>query len=57
MVWASFFCAILEKSMVKFSFYGGVGEIGGNKILLEDEDRRLLLDFGFPYKRHKLFYE
>jgi ribonuclease J len=56
-VCASFFCAILEKSMVKFSFYGGVGEIGGNKILLEDEDRRLLLDFGFPYKRHKLFYE
>ncbi|MCX6013922.1 MAG: hypothetical protein NTV30_11100, partial [Chloroflexi bacterium] len=23
----------------------------------EDGDRRLFLDFGFPYKRHKLFYE
>jgi len=39
------------------TFYGGINEIGGNKILLEDGDRRLLLDFGFPYKRHKLFYE
>jgi ribonuclease J len=25
--------------------------------LLEDSERRLLLDFGFPYKRHKEFYE
>jgi ribonuclease J len=43
--------------MVRLSFYGGINEIGGNKLLLEDEERRLLLDFGFPYKRHKLFYE
>lgn len=43
--------------MVKLTFYGGVGEVGGNKILLEDGEHRLLLDFGFPYKRHKLFYE
>jgi ribonuclease J len=43
--------------MVRLSFYGGINEIGGNKILLEDEGRRLFLDFGFPYKRHKLFYE
>jgi ribonuclease J len=43
--------------MVRLSFYGGINEIGGNKILLEDGERRLLLDFGFPYKRHKLFYE
>jgi len=49
--------AILEKSVVHLSFYGGINEIGGNKILLEDGDRRLFLDFGFPYKRHKLFYE
>jgi hypothetical protein len=27
-------------------FYGGVGEIGGNKILLEDQDTRIFLDFG-----------
>lgn len=43
--------------MVRLSFYGGINEIGGNKILLEDGERRLLLDFGFPYKRHKQLYE
>src|SRR5687768_9762862 len=26
--------------------YGGVGEIGGNAFLLEDDDTRLLLDIG-----------
>ncbi len=43
--------------MVRLTFHGGVNEIGGNKILLEDGERRLFLDFGFPYKRHKQFYE
>ena len=43
--------------MARLTFYGGINEIGGNKILLEDGERRLFLDFGFPYKRHKLFYE
>ena len=43
--------------MVRLTFYGGINEIGGNKILLEDDERKLFLDFGFPYKKHKLFYE
>ncbi len=43
--------------MVRLTFYGGIREIGGNKILLDDGGQRLFLDFGFPYKRHKLFYE
>ena len=43
--------------MVHLTFYSGIDEIGGNKILLEDGNRKLFLDFGFPYKRHKLFYE
>ena len=43
--------------MVRLTFYGRVNEIGGTKILLEDGDRKLFLDFGFPCKRHKLFYE
>jgi ribonuclease J len=43
--------------MTALTFYGGINEIGGNKILLDDGGRVLLLDFGFPYKRHKLFYE
>jgi len=32
--------------MVKLTFFGGVDEIGGNKILVEEEDTRILLDFG-----------
>ena len=32
--------------MVKLTFYGGVNEIGGNKILLEDKKTRVFLDFG-----------
>jgi ribonuclease J len=43
--------------MTTLTFYGGINEIGGNKILLEDGGHALLLDFGFPYKGHKLFYE
>ncbi|MFH1381920.1 MAG: MBL fold metallo-hydrolase [Chloroflexota bacterium] len=43
--------------MVQLSFYGGIDEIGGNKILLEDGPRKLFLDFGFSYQTSKLFYE
>jgi ribonuclease J len=32
--------------VVKLAFYGGVGEIGGNKILLEDNGTRVFFDFG-----------
>ncbi len=32
--------------MTSLTFYGGVGEIGGNKILLEDSGTRVFLDFG-----------
>jgi len=37
--------------MVSLTFYGGVDEIGGNKILLEDRDTRVLLDFGMSFKQ------
>ncbi len=43
--------------MVKLTFYGGVGEIGGNKILLEDDKGKLFLDFGYPYSKYRDFYE
>ena len=43
--------------MVKLTFYGGVGEIGGNKILLEDNKGKLFLDFGYPYSKYRDFYE
>ena len=32
--------------MVRLTFYGGVDEIGGNKILLEDKNTRIFFDFG-----------
>jgi len=32
--------------MASLRFFGGVGEIGGNKFLLEDRDVRVWLDFG-----------
>lgn len=32
--------------MVKLTFFGGVNEIGGNKILLQDKKTSILLDFG-----------
>jgi ribonuclease J len=32
--------------MIKLTFYGGVNEIGGNKILLEDKGTKIFLDFG-----------
>jgi len=43
--------------MVKLTFYGGVREIGGNKILLEDDKGKLFLDFGYPYSTYRVFYE
>jgi ribonuclease J len=35
--------------MVRLTFHGGVNEIGGNKILLEDDGARILFDFGASF--------
>ena len=43
--------------MAKLTFYGGIREIGGNKILLEDDRGKLFLDFGYPYSKYRVFYE
>jgi ribonuclease J len=32
--------------MSKLTFYGGVDEIGGNKILVEDKGTKIFFDFG-----------
>jgi len=37
--------------------YGGVGEIGGNKFLLEDKDTKVLLDFGAGFSEGKRYFE
>jgi ribonuclease J len=39
------------------TFYGGVNEIGGNKILLEDKGTRILLDFGKSFKVRSRYYD
>ena len=43
--------------MTSLTFYGGVGEIGGNKILLEDKDTKIFLDFGKGFGRRAKFFE
>jgi len=42
--------------MAKLTFYGGVGEIGGNKILLESEGKRIWLDFGMSFKQSNMYF-
>jgi ribonuclease J len=43
--------------MTSLTFYGGVHEIGGNKILLEDGDTKIFLDFGMSFKKRAEFFE
>ena len=43
--------------MTSLTFYGGVNEIGGNKILLEDKDTKVFLDFGKGFGRRSRFFE
>ena len=42
--------------MVKLTFYGGVNEVGGNKILLEDRDTKIFLDFGMSFAKKRKYY-
>ena len=43
--------------MVSLTFYGGIKEIGGNKILLEDNSTKIFLDFGMSFKRRQEYFE
>jgi ribonuclease J len=43
--------------MVNLTFYGGVKEIGGNKILLEDHGTKIFLDFGMSFSRRGRYFE
>jgi len=43
--------------MVKLTFYGGVNEIGGNKILLEEKKKKVFLDFGMSFGKEAEFFE
>jgi len=43
--------------MTSLTFYGGVNEIGGNKILLQDKDTKVFLDFGMSFGKRSKFFE
>ncbi len=42
--------------MGRVSIFGGVSEIGGNKIVVEDKDTRLLLDFGMSISTRSKYF-
>lgn len=42
--------------MPSITCYGGVNEIGGNKILLEDNDTKIFLDFGMNFAQSGKYY-
>lgn len=48
---------LYDEVVASLTFYGGVNEIGGNKILLEDGDTCLFLDFGTPFAQRSRFFE
>lgn len=43
--------------MVKLVFYGGVGEIGGNKILIKSKDASIFLDFGKNFSLESCYFD
>ena len=43
--------------MVSLTFYGGINEIGGNKILLEDKKDRIFLDFGMSFGTYFKYFD
>ena len=43
--------------MGKITFFDGVKEIGGTKILLEISKKKFFLDFGMNYKKRNFFFE
>jgi ribonuclease J len=46
----------MVKCETTLTFYGGVDEIGGNKILLKDGDTSVFLDFGMSFGMKRMFY-
>jgi len=43
--------------LVNLRFFGGINEIGGNKILLEDKDTKIFLDFGMSFNKRGKYFE
>jgi len=42
---------------MKLTFYGGIREIGGNKVLLENKNTAIFLDFGKTYHESSKYFE
>ena len=42
---------------MKLTFYGGIREIGGTKVLLEDKNTSIFLDFGKSYHESSKYFE
>ncbi len=42
--------------MVKLAFFGGLGEIGGNKLLVETKTARFFIDFGLSFAKFGKYY-
>ena len=43
--------------MTSLSFYGGICEVGGNKILLEDKGTKIFIDFGKSYGKEGMYFQ
>ncbi|MEM3873738.1 MAG: MBL fold metallo-hydrolase [Candidatus Bathyarchaeia archaeon] len=46
----------MVKGRTTLTFYGGVNEIGGNKILLKDGDVKVFFDFGMSFALRRQYY-
>jgi len=46
----------MVKHKTTLTFFGGVNEIGGNKILLQDRDVKVFFDFGMSFALKKQYY-
>ncbi|MBS7636565.1 MBL fold metallo-hydrolase [Candidatus Bathyarchaeota archaeon] len=46
----------MVKGRATLTFYGGVNEIGGNKILLKDGDVKIFFDFGMSFALRRRYY-
>lgn len=42
---------------MEITLHGGVNNIGGNCVLIEDEDKRLLFDYGVDLRKWRKYYE
>lgn len=47
----------MSSKKTTLTFYGGVDEVGGNKILVDDGSTRVFLDFGKSYTKRNQFYD